>query len=60
MTGDPLRRPPNQIPELLEVVVRQLLSTGWKKSHIAKGLRLNRRTVMRIARQNAQNQVDRS
>jgi len=48
------RRGPNQIPEGLEEIIRELLGRGWGKSRIARTLRLNRRTVIRVARQNAQ------
>lgn len=51
------RRSNNQVPGELEALIRELLDKNWSKSAIAKHLKINRRVVIRVAReaQSAQN-----
>jgi len=46
-----VRRAGNQVSEQLETFIRELLGCGWKKSAIARALRINRRVVIRVARE---------
>ena len=45
------RRANNQISALTEALIRDLLDRGWSKTAIAKSLRINRRVVIRVARE---------
>jgi hypothetical protein len=46
-----VRRANNQVSEQFEMVIRDLLKRGWTKSAIARALRVNRRVVIRVARE---------
>jgi hypothetical protein len=46
-----VRRTNNQVSAELESFIRDLLARGWKKSAIARALRVNRRVVIRVARE---------
>jgi hypothetical protein len=46
-----VRRANNQVSAELEAFIRDLLARGWKKTAIARALRLNRRVVIRVARE---------
>lgn len=46
-----VRRANNQVSEPLEMAIRDLLDRGWTKSAIAKAVRVNRRVVIRVARE---------
>jgi DNA invertase Pin-like site-specific DNA recombinase len=45
------RRANNQISEQAETLIRDLLDRGWTKTAIAESLRVNRRVVIRVARE---------
>jgi hypothetical protein len=45
------RRNNNQIGKELELVIQDLLERNWKKARIARTLRLNRRTIIRVSRE---------
>jgi len=45
------RRAGNQVSEYTEVHIRELLSRGLSKSAVARALRVNRRVVIRVARE---------
>jgi len=47
----PKRRASNKIPDELEDIIREKLALGWNKSRIARVFRLNRRMVIRVARE---------
>jgi hypothetical protein len=47
-----LRRTNNQVSEYTEAHIRELLSRGLSKSAIARAIRVNRRVVIRVAREN--------
>jgi hypothetical protein len=51
-----VRRANNQVPAEVEALIRELLDRGWTKTAISKHLKINRRVVIRVAReaQNAQ------
>ena len=46
-----VRRANNQVAGELEGFIRDLWARGWKKSAIARALRVNRRVVIRVARE---------
>lgn len=46
-----VRRANNQVSAELEAFIRDLLARGWKKTVIARALRVNRRVVIRVARE---------
>jgi hypothetical protein len=46
-----VRRANNQVSEQLETCIGELLGRGWKKSAVARALRVNRRVVIRVARE---------
>ena len=46
-----VRRANNQVSAEIESMIRNLLARGWKKSAIASALRVNRRVVIRVARE---------
>ena len=46
-----VRRANNQVSGELEGFIRDLWARGWKKSAIARALRVNRRVVIRVARE---------
>jgi DNA invertase Pin-like site-specific DNA recombinase len=45
------RRANNQISAQTEILLRDLLDRGWTKTAIAESLRINRRVVIRVARE---------
>ena len=53
------RRANNQVSAEIEGVIQDLLNKGWTKTAIAKELKINRRVVIRVAReaQSAQHQA---
>jgi DNA invertase Pin-like site-specific DNA recombinase len=46
-----VRRANNQVSADLEAVIRDFLSRGWTKTAIARAFRVNRRVVIRVARE---------
>jgi len=46
----PKQRPGNKVGDALAEMVREKFRQGWPKARIARDFRLNRRTVMRICR----------
>jgi hypothetical protein len=46
-----VRRANNQVSAELEAIIRDLLARGWTKTAIARTLRVNRRVVIRVARE---------
>jgi DNA-binding NarL/FixJ family response regulator len=48
------RRANNQVSDRTEVLIRELLDCGWTKSAIARQLKINRRVVIRVAREMVQ------
>jgi len=46
-----VRRANNQVSAELEAIIRDLLASGWTKTAIARALRMNRRVVIRVARE---------
>jgi hypothetical protein len=51
--GRYVRRANNQVSAEIEGMIRNLLARGWKKTAIASALRVNRRVVIRVAREAA-------
>jgi hypothetical protein len=49
------RRANNQVSAEVEAFIRELLDKSWSKSAIAKQLKVNRRTVIRVARESVEN-----
>jgi hypothetical protein len=45
------RRANNQVSDRTEALIRELLGSGWTKSAIARQLKVNRRVVIRVARE---------
>ena len=45
------RRANNQVPAEVETLIRDLLERGWTKTAIALHLKVNRRVVIRVARE---------
>ena len=52
------RRANNQVPAAVESLIRDLLEEQWTKTAIAKHLKVNRRVVIRVAREAAECTVD--
>lgn len=50
-----VRRANNQVSAEIEALIRDLLARGWKKTAIASALPVNRRVVIRVAREAAPN-----
>jgi DNA invertase Pin-like site-specific DNA recombinase len=48
------RRANNQVPAEVEVLIRELVAKSWSKSAISKQLKVNRRVVIRVAREAAE------
>ena len=48
------RRANNQVPAEVEALIRELLAKSWSKSAISKQLNVNRRVVIRVAREAAE------
>ena len=48
------RRANNQVSEAVEALIRGLLQQQWTKTAIAKHLKVNRRVVIRVAREAAE------
>jgi hypothetical protein len=48
------RRANNQVSEAVEALIRDLLQQQWTKTAIAKHLKVNRRVVIRVAREAAE------
>jgi hypothetical protein len=46
-----VRRANNQVSAELEALIRDLLARGWTKTAISHDLRVNRRVVIRVARE---------
>jgi len=46
----PKQRPGNKVGDALAEMVREKFRQGWPQARIARDFRLNRRTVMRICR----------
>jgi hypothetical protein len=52
-----VRRANNQVSAELEAINRELLVRGWTKTAIARALRVNRRVVIRVAREEVPNET---
>jgi hypothetical protein len=46
-----VRRANNQVSAELEAIIRDLLARRWTKTAVARALRVNRRVVIRVARE---------
>lgn len=53
-----VRRANNQVSAELEAIIRDLLARGWTKTAIARALRVNRRVVIRVAREGSTERDD--
>jgi hypothetical protein len=52
-----VRRANNQVSAELEAIIRDLLARGWTKTAVARALRVNRRVVIRVAREQVRSET---